>query len=317
MAMNDQEEYVKAFRGEDDGENQVAESAPEGEAETPAVAVVIDADNAVDQAAEEAGLTAENAQSDVSAEGEAMAEGEVAPEGGDSTGQIDMLEEGEAVGEPVTDEGEAAMSPEDIQRQKSWEGRLRKREEELAAREAAIQSQPAPIDDAEVAEIKQRLAEDFGDEFVAMIEKLAANEAKKLAASGIDEKIGGISSTIEQIINDTKQAFSAMHYGAIADAHEDFLEIAESEQFQQWLASMPEEKRAAAENIVQAGRPGQVIKLLTEYKEHCKQKESGANEDTELALDAASGVRSSSPVKLPDRVPANPDDEYRAAWNQM
>lgn len=305
MAMNDQEEYVKAFRGEDEGENQVAESAPEGEAETPAVAVVIDAENAVDQAAEEAGMSE-------------APEGAEMPEAEDNGGQMDMLSGGEveANQEPDGDES-PVMSPEDIQRQKSWEGRLRKREEELAAREAAIQSQPAPIDDAEVAEIKQRLSEDFGDEFVAMIEKLAANEAKKLAASGIDEKIGGISSTIEQIINDTKQAFSAMHYGAIADAHEDFLEIAESEQFQQWLASMPEEKRAAAENIVQAGRPGQVIKLLTEYKEHCKQKESGANEDTELALDAASGVRSSSPVKLPDRVPANPDDEYRAAWAQM
>lgn len=295
--MNDQEEYLKAFRG-DESDNQVDDSAPEGEAESPAVAVVIDPVSAVDSAAPE---------SDQSGGGEQMPQEAMAPTEPDGDEQAPV---GQGQGEQ--------LSPEDIQRQKSWEGRLRKREEELAAREAAMSGKGAQevVDDAEIAEIQSRLSEDFGEDFVKMIMKLAGYEAQKYAESGVSEKIGGIASVIDQIINDTKEAFSAMHYGAIADAHEDFREIAESEEFQQWLASMPDAKRAEADAIIQSGRPGQVIKLLTAYKDFCNSQNS-ANEADDLAMDAASGVRSSSPVKLPDRVPSSPDDEYRAAWASM
>ena len=302
--MKDQDEYSKAFNGED---LAATDDAAEGATEAPAVAVVMDAEQAVEDAAADLG------------EAEAPAE---------DPGQMDMLAEGgadmPAEAAPAADveadsmAADEQISPEDVQRQKSWEGRLRKREEELAAREAALQTPAEPVvDDAEIAEIKQRLADDFGDELVDMIGKLVSYEARKLAEQGVTEKIGGVSAMIDQVINDTKQAFQNMHYSAIADAHEDFMEIAESPKFTEWLGQMPEELRQKAEMTVQSGSAGQIIKLLNEYKAYCKAKDDGAMDDTELALDAASGVRSSSPVKLPGRAPANPDDEYKAAWSQM
>ena len=99
------DEYRKAFNeggavesAEDMNvaDNKTTEAAPEGIAETPAVAVVI-------------------------------AEG--APEG-------EM---------PADAEDKAEMSPQDMQRAKSWEGRIKKREAELAAREAELAAREAAL----------------------------------------------------------------------------------------------------------------------------------------------------------------------------
>ncbi|MGD9872408.1 MAG: hypothetical protein AB7S63_15330, partial [Thauera sp.] len=77
-------------------DNETTEAAPEGIAETPAVAVVI--------------------------------------------------AEGAPAGEmPADAEDKAAMSPEDMQRAKSWEGRIKKREAELAAREAELAAREAAL----------------------------------------------------------------------------------------------------------------------------------------------------------------------------
>lgn len=283
-----QDEYLKAFNGEEKPA-MVSDDAAEGAAEAAGTAVVMDAEQAVADAAEENGI--------LPAEG--------LPVDG-------VLPEEEAPMEPMGEEMEdGAMSPEDIQRQKSWEGRLRKREEELAAREAAAANAPAVSGDAAAA-IAQ-LTEDFGAEFVKMIVAIAAGEANKVAA----ENVGGVSGTIDQLIADTRAAFTTMHYAAIADAHEDFMEVAESPKFKEWLESMPDDQRLEKEAVIQGGTAGKVIKLLNEYKDWCKQKDGAQAESDDYALDAASGVRSSSPVSLPSKANRNPEEEYLAAWNSM
>jgi hypothetical protein len=296
--QNNDDEYSKAFNND----SNVSDEAAEGATESPAVAMVIDAEGAVEDAAEAKGIDVpDEAMPDEGAEGMVDA-------------PTDMM-----AAESAPMDGEA-ISPEDMQRQKSWEGRLRKREEELAAREAELQSAPmaeAGPDDAAIEEIRSRLSEDFGEEFITMISTLASHEAKKFAEKGIAESIGGIGSTIDRLISDTQEAFQSMHYESIADAHEDFMDVAGSPEFQAWVSSMPDDQRSKAEQTIDGGSAGQVIKLLSEYKDHCKAKEGGEADDADFAMDAASGVRSSSPVRLPGRAPANADDEYKAAWSQM
>lgn len=302
----DQDEYSRAFRGEEEAPAMMSEDAADGAAEAPAVAVVIDPAAAVDES--EVGMDA-NEAADPAEAGMAEGEGMADEMAGTDTEELPMMEEGAEM-------AEGEMSPEDVQRQKSWEGRLRKREEELAAREAALSEAPAAAVDGDIAEIRQRLAEDFGEEFVTMITAIAASEAKKLAETDFSERVGSISQTIDSLIRDTREAFNAMHFGAIAEAHEDFQEVAESEAFRAWIDGMPEADKARAEAIVQGGSTGQIIKLLSDYKAHAKaSEESGAMDD--LAMDAAAGVRSSSPVRLPSRSPVGADEEYKAAWSQM
>lgn len=291
-----QDEYLKAFNGEEEEAMMPSDDAAEGATEATGTAVTIDAEQAVADAAEENGI--------LPAEG--LPVDGVLPEE-----EAPMEPMGEPVSEESQMEADEEMSPEDIQRQKSWEGRLRKREEELAAREAAAANAPAVSGDAAAA-IAQ-LTEDFGAEFVKMIVAIAAGEAKKVA----DENVGGVAGTIDQLIADTRAAFNTMHYAAIADAHEDFMEVAESPKFKEWLESMPDDQRLEKEAVIQGGTAGKVIKLLNEYKDWCKQKDGAQAESDDYALDAASGVRSSSPVSLPSKANRSPEDEYLAAWNSM
>lgn len=292
-------EFSKAFNEEDVTDesvgNEVSLTAAEGMSDDDTGAVVIDAKTAVNDAAEEAGIDT-------------------------SAGQPDLIAESETGGEEQAEQ----LSPEDLQRQKSWEGRLRKREEELAAREAALGSGgngevPAAADDAEIAEIRQRLAEDFGDDFVGMISKLAAYEARKLAAEDFDSKLNPIHQTIAQAIQDVHAAFESMHFGAIADAHENFQEIINSPEFGAYINGLSGDEQEAAQAVLEGGTPKQVINLLNAYKDSLEQKAEQVGPDASVddALDAAEGVRGSSPVQLPGRVPVGDEDEYRAAWDAM
>ena len=295
-------EFSKAFNNEDVTDesvgNEVSLTAAEGMSDDDTGAVVIDAETAVNDAAEEAGIDT-------------------------SAGQPDLIAEAAAEGETVGEEQAEQLSPEDLQRQKSWEGRLRKREEELAAREAALGSgngdAQSADDDAEIAEIRQRLTEDFGDEFVGMISKLAAHEARKLAAEDFDSKLNPIQQTIAQAIQDVHAAFESMHFGAIADAHENFQDIINSPEFGAYINGLSGEEQEAAQAVLEGGTPKQVIGLLNAYKESLEQKAEQVDSDTSVddALDAAEGVRGSSPVQLPGRVPVGDEDEYRAAWDAM
>ena len=296
-------EFSKAFNNEDVTDesvgNEVSLTAAEGMSDDDMGAVVIDAETAVNDAAEEAGIDT-------------------------SAGQPDLTAEAAAEGETVAEEQGEQISPEDLQRQKSWEGRLRKREEELAAREAALGSgghgeAQSAADDAEIAEIRQRLTEDFGDEFVDMISKLAAYEARKLAAEDFDSKLNPIQQTISQAIQDVHAAFESMHFGAIADAHENFQDIINSPEFGAYINGLSGDEQEAAQAVLEGGTPKQVIGLLNAYKESLEQKAEQVDSDTSVddALDAAEGVRGSSPVQLPGRVPVGDEDEYRAAWDAM
>lgn len=295
-------EFSKAFNEEDVTDesvgNEVSLTAAEGMSDDDTGAVVIDAKTAVNDAAEEAGIDT-------------------------SAGQPDLIAEAAAEGETVGEERAEQLSPEDLQRQKSWEGRLRKREEELAAREAALGSgngdAQSAADDAEIAEIRQRLTEDFGDEFVGMISKLAAYEARKLAAEDFDSKLNPIQQTIAQAIQDVHAAFESMHFGAIADAHKDFQDIINSPEFGAYINGLSGDEQEAAQAVLEGGTPKQVIGLLNAYKESLEQKAEQVDSDTSVddALDAAEGVRGSSPVQLPGRVPVGDEDEYRAAWDAM
>jgi len=298
--LKDDQEYSRAFNDDVADEsmgNEVSGDSAEGDSDAGAAAMMIDPVAAVDAAAEEAGMESPEQPMEQPVEQEAAAEGESIAE----------------------ETAEQEMSPEDIQRQKSWEGRLRKREEELAAREAAMGNQPAmvdsPIDNAEVQAAIDELTADFGDRFVGLIQLIAKSEAGKVASTGLDEKLSPLQQMVDEAIQNVDEAFKGLHFGAIAEAHEDFEEIIGSPEFAAFIEGLSGEDRAIAEQTLNAGSPKQVIALLSGFKDSLKAQQGG--DSMEDALDAAEGVRGSSPVSLPNRVPVGAEDEYQAAWNSM
>ena len=322
-------------------DNKTTEAAPEGIAETPAVAVVI--------------------------------------------------AEGAPAGEmPADAEDKAEMSPEDVQRAKSWEGRIKKREAELAAREAELAAREAalngegvemaaggkvcqkkdggkvemmaeggevmddemmPADDmtdpmtdeapdlfaegegmadegmdadmgdmddmaeADAAPVSddpvEQMAADYGPEIVAAVTAIVERTVRKI----VEEMGGAFASEVEgkiaEIMRATNEGFGMIQGEMLRSVVDDIDDVLESDEFTAWVESLPEEEKAQAQQVIDAGTPSQGIKLIKQYKARSK----GPSPEDVWAEDAAVAVKGKSPVRLPDRPSMSPEDEYRAAFN--
>lgn len=344
------DEYRKAFNeggavesAEDMNvaDNETTEAAPEGIAETPAVAVVI--------------------------------------------------AEGAPAGEmPADAEDKAEMSPQDMQRAKSWEGRIKKREAELAAREAELAAREAALngegvemaaggkvcqkkdggkvemmaeggevmddemmpademtdpmtgeapdlfaegegmadegmegdmgDMGDMAEADaapasddpvEQMAADYGPEIVAAVTAIVERTVRKI----VEEMGGAFASEVEgkiaEIMRATNEGFGMIQGEMLRSVVDDIDDVLESDEFTAWVESLPEEEKAQAQQVIDAGTPSQGIKLIKQYKARSK----GPSPEDVWAEDAAVAVKGKSPVRLPDRPSMSPEDEYRAAFN--
>ena len=218
---------------------------------------------------------------------------------------------------------EEPMTPEDSHKEAAWAGRLRKREEELAAREAMLTQREEDLNQREqnlvineAVRTKQaegkmpseksmdvngemdggsdplnRFSEDFGDEFVADLKAAIASEVR----NAIDDAVGAakaeMSEQLEGIVGGVQNAFSSIHDDMIRGNHEDLDEIIGSEDFQKWPESLEEEERNKVTDTLSNGSTYQIIKLLNKFK---NRSQANPKQDVvdEAALAAAAGVRS-------------------------
>ena len=199
----------------------------------------------------------------------------------------------------ATDMMGEGMTPDEKQREKSWEGRLRKREEDIAAREASAgQSEPG--------EALAKLSEQFGPEFADLIVQVIR---ESLPASN-EEETATLRADIDDVIEILKSERIGRHKEAIMSAHADAYEIAKTPEFNEWCRT--QDDPAECDRIINSGTSQEVIALLTKFKSHLNTGEEGAGDDDS---EAATAVRGSSPITLPNRPAQSPDDEYIAAWN--
>lgn len=315
-----------------EGDAMEAKAEDGGEAsdgEDAAVALVVDGGE-LEQAADQA-QAKDSAEDAADQTGEKVA---VATEGADDA--LDMAKE--------------------IQRLKSWEGRLKAMEAKLKAAgadteeeqteavaeaiEKAADATDTPADEEKVEQIAEQveegdlsvqqamkqLAEDFGDEFVKMIEAIATAKAREAGAQAASE----IKGTVDEIIADITDTKTRSHFEAIADRHPDFQEVGDSEEFKTYIESLPDDQKGQALEVIAGGSAKQIIKLLDGFKAaNAAGAEQGMEQPAELteaaesivdeaiedsAMDAAEGVRSSG-MKLPEQ-PAKADD-YASAWDEF
>lgn len=242
---------------------------------------------------------------------------------------------------PAAPADEEPTDPADVQRAKSWEGRLRAREEELRAREQALKereaatkttSEPAPADEPagpqpteeqveqamesvqgmDEDEALKTLAEDFGDDFAQTLAKLIERKASQIAEKAIGERVGRVDQTVQELIGNLQNDKARSHYEAIADVHPDFMDIAQGEDLKRFVGAMDPEQAKKAQAVIDGGSAKQVIKLLNDFKKAKEQPAPAPVDDA--ALTAAEGVRSSG-MKLPSKPVISND--YEAAWDQF
>ena len=226
----------------------------------------------------------------------------------------------------------AATDDKELQRQKSWEGRLKAREAELKAREAELKAREEQMAagakaDQKPAEVKPevgagdveaiivRMTEDFGPEFVGDIKALIQHFA------GVE--VGGRIMSIEQKIAGIGDEFTRLHFEDIQAAHPDFDVIGKSPEFAAWVDSLGQEKADAAKNVIAQGSSKQVISLLADYKAATqKQKKEDPLDDMSALADVSTGRGG---MRLPERPTSSvtsrggSDDEaaYAALFNQV
>lgn len=331
MATQEQDDFAEAF-GEDVQRSEMSEDeafglAPEADLETPDEA---EAEMAEEPVAEES--AAEPAIAESAPNDPAPAE----------TGEAGPVEETSVVVEPgAADAGDVeVMSPEDIQREKSWMGRLKAKEAELKAREEALKG-AAPVEtpaeeEAPAAEAMesamekvesgeltfeqamQTLESDFGPDFPKMLSVIA----KHIGSQVSDERVGSVRGELDEVVNELRNDKEKSHYETISEAHPDFMDVGASPEFRAYVEGLPGSEQERAMQVINGGTAKQINKLLSDYKAKGQVTTEAdiapaapaADPVDESALDAAEGVRSAG-LKIPEK-PAQADD-YEAAWNEF
>ncbi len=292
----------------------------EGEV-TEDMAAGLDLEEALEEQTEGAEMAAAEPQADTEAGMEAeMAAGE-ATEGMDPPeAAAEEMAEGADEAAPAN---EAAELEKERQRLKSWEGRLKARDAELAAKEQAVaRGDGAEVPDVATAtavmetqpldEIMATLAEDFGDEFVSALTQVIEARAAEIASKVADEKVGTVAGNMDQLIASLTDEKARTHFETIADAHPDFMEVAQSDAFKQWVDSLGEQAEQA-KAVIESGSARQVVKLLSEFKAAGQAGQDAAQDDA--AMLAAQSVRGRGGMRLPEKPQVA--DDYEAAWNSF
>lgn len=249
--------------------------------------------------------------------------------------------------EPAADQpddaapAEEVIDPKDEQRQKSWEGRLKAREAELKAREDALKAmeagepvsdEPAADESAEpavaealedaaekvesgeltVAQALKTLSADFGEDFTRMLGVLIDAKAAESAGKLVDEKVGKVSQTLDDVLSTIVDDKARAHFEAIAEKHPDFMELSDGDELKSYLAGLDETERARVETVIERGSAKEIIKLLDAVKAAAEPED--VDPAQQEVMDAAEGVRSRG-MKLPEKPAAATD--YESAWDDF
>jgi hypothetical protein len=216
-----------------------------------------------------------------------------------------------------------ALYEKEVQRTKSWEGRIRaanKRAEdaERAAKELQASRQkvaeepspaPAPADDPDL----KSFFEDY-PELKAPFNKLVDIRGEQIARKIVQEEIQKLTPQIAEIKSKFQETATAEHFGKIAAAHPDYAEVASSPEFDAWVQAQPSFVRDRYQEVVDAGSSEQVIELLSLYKSHRKPASNSPGKQRQMkaakaaALDAVPSSSGGIPGPGPD--PSN----FDAGW---
>lgn len=211
--------------------------------------------------------------------------------------------------EPVTEVAPEGEAPTEAIAQETPAAEMAEEVQEPAAEESAEIPNEEMADasgDDEVEAAKKALADDFGPEFVRLIEIIAVACAGKTAG----DAIGETSKTVQEIIADLQGTKARVHFERIFDKHPEFMTIAESPEFLKWVSDQPPEAQEECKQIIESGSARQVIGMLDAF---VKTKNAPAATADDEWADGAEGVRSTGMV-LPETPATN--DDYEAAWNK-
>lgn len=262
-----------------------------------------DEPNEADQLLEAGGLDVEGAEA---------AQPEAPPE--------ELPEEPAQAEEPSGDVAMDAPDPKlEEQRLKSWEGRLKAREKELAKQAESmkhpVQAQDSVAEQVESAiesiegmpedEAYKALSADFGDDFAKALIKIIDSRSGAVADRMVKERETAVTGRVDELITEIKNDKVREHFEAIQAAHPDFDDVRKTPEFAAYIEQSPE-----LQEIVKSGTTRQSIKLLDDFKKSAQKPEA---QEPSQAVAAAEGVRSRG-LRIPEKPRG---DSFESAWNEF
>lgn len=204
---------------------------------------------------------------------------------------------------------------------RSWEGRLRKQEEEL--KKGKKEGQGDSDKDASLDDDDPELNE-FFEEFPDLkgpISKLIAKEAKRI----VTEEITPLKETVGTVRDTLDEESDQKHYTRITEAHPDWKKIVDSGALFTWINRQPRYLQPRLNEIIESGNTEEVIELLDSYKSSTRvssKNQTSSSEDSsrrnsksekaqqmEAVPSSSAGPR--KPKGLPDK------DDFDASWNHF
>jgi hypothetical protein len=156
------------------------------------------------------------------------------------------------------------------QRNKSWEGRITKAEQQnklLQAKLSELESAPIVTSKTEtLVDVEDPLIKGFisemGDDFIKPLDayiKKTINEAIKPFSERVP--------VIEQQVTSITETKTKDHYATILSHHKDVAEIIESGELDTYVESLPYKEALEKKKVMSGGSTQQVIDFLNEFKE--------------------------------------------------
>lgn len=230
-----------------------------------------------------------------------------------------------------------ALYEKELQRTKSWEGRLsasEQRNKELATRLTEIETsstQAKSVSEESLVNVDDPLIkgfiEEMGDDFIKPLDAYMKRQLKPIIEELIKpvmEKVPEIEKKVEAV--DEKN--SADHFNAILEAHSDVVDLVkknpETNQsvIDEYIDGLPYREAVKAQEIVLRGKTQDVIKFLTEFKEKTGRTtvvKPNVQENVQVQavskekINAATAVKGGSPVIPKTKAHA---EDFLGAFNE-
>lgn len=159
----------------------------------------------------------------------------------------------------------------ELQRTKSWDGRLSAKDRELATLRQELEAIKAKS--AETKETEDPTTDEAIDAFLkefpelaAPIQKMIEKATKTRSKELVTDIEGRIESKIKPIAQTVQETTVEKHISAIRSVHADFDEIVQSGNLQTWINEQPGYMQSALQAVYDQGTTKDVIDLIAQYK---------------------------------------------------
>lgn len=175
----------------------------------------------------------------------------------------------------------------EVQRSKSWEGRINAAEKRAKELEGKVKELEKPSQPSLTPPVKENLVDvtdplikgfidEMGEDFIKPLNAYM----KKLIKEHIDPVLNQLKPVVDKVpviekeLSDEKANKETVHYQTILDAHKDTPELVKEGKLKTYVESLPYTEAIRCQKIMESGSAKEVIELIDAYK---KSLEGGDN----------------------------------------